>query len=179
MKKTRTGPSVGLSKKNPKHLIEKFLHAGRKLSLLDKEGEGDRITILQSHDQKSISFYKSDIEKVLPRRDGNGEDFLQINFKNGKKILLTDEFVGFPPALHSPINTAKLPKVVTTADLLSVIEAIESSLYGTDQYQESLSDVKLFFDAIAGGAEAVGFNLIGERLWVERLFPKIDTAGAV
>ena len=179
MKKTKTKPSSGFSKEKPKELIAKFLSDDKKLSLLNQKEKGDKITILQNHDQKTISFYESDIEKILPRKDGNGEDFLQVNFKNGKKILLTDEFVGFPPALHSPINTAKLPKVVTTADLLSVIEAIESSLYGTDQYQESLSDVKLFFDAIAGGAEAVGFQLVGERLWVERLFPKIDTAGAV
>ena len=134
-----------------------------------EEDEEEKITIFQNYDKKTLSFYESDIEKVLERKDYNEEAFLQVDFKNGKKILLTNEFVGFSPAVCTEMEAKKLPKVVTTADLLSVIEAIESSLYGTDQYQESLHDIKLFFETIASGAESVGFNLVGERLWVDRL----------
>ena len=174
MKEEKTNPSFPIPKENPKSIIESFLSHSKKLSLIRK-GESEQITLFQNHDKKILSFDESDIEKVLERKDYNGEAFLQVNFKNGKKILLTNEFIGFSPAVCSEINTKKLPKVVTTADLLSVIEAIESSLYGTDQYQESLYDVKLFFEAIASGAESIGFNLTGERLWVERLFPKQTT----
>ena len=174
MKEEKTNPSFPIPKENPKSIIENFLSYSKKLSLI-KRGESGKITLLQNHDKKTLSFDESDIEKVLARKDYNGEAFLQVNFKNGKKILLTNEFIGFSPAACSEINTKKLPKVVTTADLLSVIEAIESSLYGTDQYQESLYDVKLFFEAIASGAESIGFNLTGERLWVEKLFPKQTT----
>ena len=171
MKEEKTNPSFPIPKENPKSIIEDFLSYTSKLSLIKKE-EDERITLFQNYDKKTLSFYESDIKKVLERKDYNGEAFLQVNFKNGKKILLTNEFIGFPPAICSEIDTKKLPKVVTTADLLSVIEAIESSLYGTDQYQESLYDVKLFFEAIASGAESIGFSLTGERLWVERLIPK-------
>ena len=170
MKEEKTNPSFPIPKENPKSLIEEFLSKNAKLSLLKEEGE--KMTLMQSYDKKTLSFYESDIEKVLKRRDHNGESFLQVNFKNGKKVLLTNEFVGFPPAVCSGIPVGRLPKVVTTADLLSVIEAIEGSLYGTDQYQESLYDVKLFFEAIAGGAETAGFSLTGERLWFEKLLPK-------
>ena len=95
--------------------------------------------------------------------------FYKLILKMERKFFLTNDFVGFSPATCEEMKIQNLPKVVTTADLLSVIEAIESSLYGTDQYQESLHDIKLFFETIASGAEAVGFNLVGERLWVDRL----------
>ena len=159
-----------ISENSYRSLIEGFLSEGKKLSLIDKED--GKITLLQSYDKKTISFYEEDVEKILERKDQNGERFLQINFKTGKKILITSEFIGFPPTSYSKEGNKKLPKVVTTADLLSVIEAIESSIYGPDQYQESLYDVRLFFEAIAGGAESAGFSLTGERLWVEKLAPR-------
>lgn len=168
MKEEKTNPSFPIPKENPKDIIEFFLSQTQKLSLI-KEGENAKITLLQNYDKKSLSFCVSDIEKVLERKDYKGETFLQVNFRNGKKILLTNEFIGFSPAVCSEMKTRKLPKVVTTADLLSVIEAVESSLYGTDQYQESLHDIKLFFETIASGAESVGFDLTGERLWLGRL----------
>ena len=171
MKEEKTNPSFPIPKENPKSLIEDFLLNNKKLSLIKQEKE-EKITVFQSYDKKRLSFYESDIEKVLERTDYNGESFLQVNFRNGKKLLLTDKFIGFSPAVCSEIDMEKLPKVVTTVDLLSVIEAIENSLYGTDQYQESLYDVKLFFEAIASGAESIGFNLTGERLWVENMFLK-------
>ena len=171
MKEEKTNPSFPIPKESPKSIIEDFLSKSKKLSLIKREEE-NKITLMQSYDKKTLSFYESDLEKVLERKDHNGETFLQVNFRNGKKVLLTNEFVGFPPALCSGIDADKLPKVVTTADLLSVIEAIEGSIYGTDQYQESLYDVKLFFEAIASGAEAAGFSLTGERLWLEKLLPK-------
>ena len=175
MKEENTNPSFPIPKDNPKSIIEGFLSQNKKLTLI-KHPETNKIILRQDHDKKTLCFYESDIEKIFTRTDYNGENFLQVNFKNSKKILLTDEFVGFPPAVCSGIESKKLPKVVTTADLLSVIEAMESSLYGTDQYQESLHDVRLFFEAIASGAESIGFSLIGERLWVEKLFPKTQAS---
>jgi len=127
------------------------------------------IQITQETDNKSISFLLSDVSDVLKRFDAHHEEFLQINFKTGKKMLLTAKFIGFAPAACNGLDINKLPKVVTTYDLLSVIEALESSLYDKDSYQEQLCEVKLFFEAIACGAESIGFNLTGERLWVEKL----------
>lgn len=132
--------------------------------------QAGEIKIHQKQDKKSISFNKKEVENVLYRMNPNNESFLQVNFSTGKKILLTNHFIGFAPAACEGLDLSKLPKVVTTPDLLSVIEAIESSLYGEDCYEENLEDVKLFFEAMSCGAEAVGFNLTGERLWVERLF---------
>ncbi|MDE0092831.1 MAG: hypothetical protein OXN83_06065 [Oligoflexia bacterium] len=176
MKEENTNPSFPIPKDDVKTIIEAFLSDSSKLSIVSEKGKHNKITLLQSYDKKTLSFCVGDVKKVLERKDYNGQSFLQINFKTGKKILLTYEFIGFPPAIGVGIDICKLPKVVTTADLFSVIEAIESSIYGTDQYQESLPEAKMLFESIAAGAESVGFHLTGERLWVERLYPKPASA---
>ncbi|MBC6415163.1 MAG: hypothetical protein GDA46_02070 [Bdellovibrionales bacterium] len=170
MKQENTNSGVPIFRTSTS-LIESFLSSSKKLVLIKNKKENNQIEILQSHDRKSIFFIAKDIEKVLKREDEKGESFLQVNFKSGKKIILTEEFIGFPPSSCVGLSPHRLPKVVTTADLLSVIDAIESFFYGKDEYQESLHDVQLFFESIASGAEAIGFNLIGERLWVEKMIP--------
>ena len=169
MKEENTNSGCFIPKNNSRSLITSFLSNSNKLCVFEETKPNHRITILQNYDKKTIFFAINDIEKTLERVDEKGEEFLQVNFKNGKKIILTEEFIGFAPAGCVGLPLQKLPKVVTTADLLSVIEAIESSVYDSDQYQESLYDVKLFFESIAGGAESIGFDLTGERLWVEKL----------
>lgn len=156
-----------------KHIkaIKDFSKDSKGLFLMENK-EAETCEVYQNQDKKYISFKKNQIENVLRRKDLNHEDFLQIDFYNGAKILLTSDFVGFAPAHCEGLDSQKLPKVVTTLDLISVIEAIESSLYGQEHYEEKLDDVKLFFEAIATGAEAIGFNLAGERLWVEKLLSR-------
>ena len=176
MKEENTNPSFPIPKDDIKTIVSAFLSNSKKLSILEDEKEYNKITLFQDYDRKKLSFEVEQVQKVLERKDYNGRNFLQVNFKDGKKILLTHEFVGFPPAVGVGIDVYKLPKVVTTADILSVIEAIESSIYGTDQYQESLHEAKMFFESIAAGAESVGFDLTGERLWVEKLIPKTKLA---
>ena len=177
MKEENTNPSFPIPKDDTKTIIEAFLSDSNKLSILEDEKECNKIiTLFQNYDRKKLSFEIERVQKILERKGYDGQNFLQVNFKDGKKILLTHEFVGFPPAVGVGIDVYKLPKVVTTADILSVIEAIESSIYGTDQYQESLYEAKMFFESIAAGAESVGFDLTGERLWVEKLIPKTTLA---
>ena len=156
-------------KKKSLLLMEDFIKNSGGLVFTEDPQTGD-ISIHQKQDKKFISFHKEEMENVLYRINPNKESFLQVNFSGGKRILLTNHYIGFAPAACEGLDPSKLPKVVTTPDLLSVIEAIESSLYGEDRYEEKLEDVKLFFESMSCGAEAVGFNLTGERLWVERLF---------
>lgn len=171
MKEEKTNPGLPLAKSDIRHLVQSFLSKSKKLSLIETKKSEAEFSILQNYDKKKLFISIESVEKVLEREDPNGEIFLQINFKNGKKVILTEEFIGFAPAGCVGLFSGKLPKVVTTADLLNVIDAIEGSVYGTEHYQESLSDVKLFFEAIASGAESIGFDLTGERLWVEKIIP--------
>ena len=177
MKEENTNPGFPIPKDDTKTIIEAFLLNSNKLAVLENKKEyNNTITLFQNYDRKVLSFEIDKVQKVLERKDYNGKTFLQVNFKDGKKILLTQEFIGFSPAVGVGIDVFKLPKVVTTADILSVIEAIESTIYGTEHYQESLYEAKMFFESIAAGAESIGFDLTGERLWVEKLLPKTALA---
>lgn len=166
---------IKTDKKKSIHLIRDFIRKSDGLIFATDLQTGE-IRIHQKQDKKSIAFNREEVESVLYRMNSNNESFLQVNFSAGKKILLTNHYIGFAPAACDGLDPSKLPKVVTTPDLLSVIEAIESSLYGEDCYEEKLEDVKLFFESMSCGAEAVGFDLTGERLWVERLFATFPVA---
>jgi len=79
--------------------------------------------------------------------------FLQVNFLSGKKILLTENLIGFKPVPSRGLDLSKLPKVVTTPDLLSVVEAIEDSISFAVANDE-LDVLKRVFDSVLRGAEA-------------------------
>ena len=151
-------------------LIVKFVSNSSGLNLFKDTEDG--IRIYQKRDNKSLCIRFSDIQDVIKRNDSLEKIFLQINFKNGRKILLTDQLIGFSPLACKGLNLSHLPKIVTTADLASVIEALETYFHTDDEgtvYEEDLSEVKLFFESISCGAESVGFDLVGERLWIEKI----------
>src|SRR6185437_8442215 len=120
------------------------------------------ILILQRVDGKTIRFSSQKIDEVLLRQDSEGHDFLQVNFIDGKKILLTDRLIGFKPAETVGLDLKKLPKVVTTPDLVSVVEAIEESLNGKGAGGEEIDVLRRVFDSVLNGAQAVGFELDNE-----------------
>ena len=148
--------------------IKEFISKSQGLKITHDQASGN-ISVEQKCDKKTIHFNAKDLEEVLEREGADKETFLQVNFFNRKKILLTSKYIGFSPAPCGNLDPSKLPKVVTTPDLFNVIEAIESFLYGEERYEEDFEDVKLFFESISCGAESIGFNLVGERLWVEKL----------
>ena len=85
-----------------------------------------------------------------------------------KKLLLTDTLVGFKPMPLPGLDMRKIPKVVTTPDLIGVIEAIEDSLSSNVSHEEMESLRQLFFSVI-DGAEHVGFNLQQEKMWLNQI----------
>jgi hypothetical protein len=92
-----------------------------------------------------------------------------VNFQSGKKILLTQNLIGFKPAPSRGLDLSKLPKVVTTPDLLSVVEAIEETLSTAPAQPEELEVLRKVFDSVLKGAEAVGFDTTSERVWMQSL----------
>jgi hypothetical protein len=127
------------------------------------------LLISQSTDGKWIAISIADLEEVIPRIDSDGHVFLQINFVSGKKILLTQNLIGFKPMPSHGLDSSKLPKVVTTPDLISVVEAIEDSLTTTPTHADEIDVLKRVFDSVLRGAEAVGFDTTPERLWMQSL----------
>lgn len=123
------------------------------------------LEISQRADEKAIKFEMSQVSDVLSRKDTEGNDFIQINFVNSRKILLTTTLIGFKPAPVQGLDMQKLPKVVTTPDLQSVFDAIEEAMSFRVSTEE-LETLKKVYNSILAGGEMVGFDLIQERQWI-------------
>lgn len=148
-------------------LVKEFVlcTSGLKVDFL----EGGSVTIHQGADSRRLVFKSTEIKDVLHRSDKDGKAFIQVNFVTGGKILLTDSLVGFKPTPQRGLDLDRLPKVVTTPDLLSVFEAIEESLNTDSNIGDEVDTLKKVFHAILEGGEAVGFDLRAERVWLTRL----------
>ncbi len=131
--------------------------------------EAGDIEIYQKADDRKIRFSTQDVNDVLNREDREGKAFVQVNFASGKKILLTDALVGFKPEPRANLDLNRLPKVVTTPDLLSVFEAIEEVINAEITNDEEVEVLKEVYQSILSGGESVGFDLKSERVWISRL----------
>lgn len=146
--------------------ILNFVDASKGLS--GRLSDAGKVQVTQDVDGKSFSFFGYEVAEVLHRNDAEGKGFLQLNFKNGNKVLLTETLVGFKPVETFGLDMNRLPKVVTTPDLLSVFEAIEEAL-GADDIEHEVEILKKVYQAILTGAEKVGFELTFEKKWLARL----------
>lgn len=156
--------------------IEEFIHKSSGLQA-DKVNE-ILIRVFQRADGKQLSFKVQDLEEVIHRVDSDGQAFLQVNFVTGKKILITQNLIGFKPAISAGLDMGRLPKVVTTPDLLSVVDAIEETLELDSSISEELEVLKRVFDSVLRGGEEVGFDLTPERLWLNNLSHLASKASA-
>jgi len=146
--------------------ILNFVERATGLSALVSD-DGD-LQIVQDIDSKIFAFSMEEVTEVLHRQDAESKAFLQINFKNSNKVLLTETLVGFKPSQTLGLDMTKLPKVVTTPDLVSVFDAIEDAM-GSDQIDHEIEILKKVYLAIVSGGEKVGFDLKDERRWLNRL----------
>jgi hypothetical protein len=140
--------------------------------------ENGKVQIQQDLDGKVFSFLATDISEVLPRTDADGKPFIQLNFKSGHKVLFTDTLIGFKPIEIVGLDISRIPKVVTTPDLLSVFEAIEESMGAESGAENEVEILKKVYFSILTGAEQVGFELGFERKWLNRLIASRSKASA-
>jgi len=152
---------------NNKPFIEQiadFIEAESALTLNSVTNAG--LTLTQNIDGKSLEILTSGVDEVLTREDSTGKPFLQVNFIEGTKILITNSLVGFKPALFEGVDHERIPNVVTTPDLLSIVEALSDFDFEED-YEEYRALRRMYY-SILHGAEAVGFEIENERLWVSQ-----------
>lgn len=127
----------------------------------------DLFEVVQLIDSKTLTIKTSNIESVLQRVDTDGQNFLQVNFHGEDKLLLTDQLVGFKPINNYNLDMEKIPKVVTTPDMLSVIEAIEDSFSSQHSHIE-VEVLKKLYLSVLDGAEKIGFDVSKERAWMSQ-----------
>ncbi|MCB0342827.1 MAG: hypothetical protein H6626_14965 [Pseudobdellovibrionaceae bacterium] len=154
---------------NPKTEEQIVHYIEQSTGLMIKDFNQGRVEIQQEADGKTLGFELKSIEEVISRFDSHGEPFLQVNFRSGTKILLTERLVGFKPGQIKGLDPSRLPKVVTTPDLISVVEAIEDHVNHGEGSPEDIDLLKQVFKAVVTGAEAVGFDLSIERAWLDRI----------
>lgn len=127
------------------------------------------VKISQAVDGKEFQFSSAKLDDVLSRLDSEGKEFIQINFADGNKVLFTETLVGFKPTETFGLDMAKIPKVVTTPDLLSVFEAIEDTMSSDLGSEHEVEILKKVYQSILQGGELAGFDLKSERDWLSRL----------
>ena len=158
---------------DPRQTIVEFVEKASGLSLANNDTM--TIELIQKSDTKSLRIELREVKEVLTRRDTDNSTFLQVNFSSGRKILLTDSFIGFKPVTLDGLDMSKIPRVVTTPDLMSVFEAIEDSMSSENEANDLDTLRKIFFAILIGG-ESVGFDLGRERTWVTYLAGKKASA---
>jgi hypothetical protein len=124
---------------------------------------GYRLRLYQLVDKKELELNISDVNEVIHRKDSEDSSFLQLNFLDGRKILITDQLIGFKPHEVSHLDMKKIPRVVTTPDLLNVIDAIEESIECSNIRKNETEMLKRVYIAILKGAESIGFNTVSEK----------------
>lgn len=148
------------------HILNFVEYSSGLTSQLYDTGE---VTIQQSVDGKLFRFRSIEVTEVLDRTDSDGKAFIQINFQSGNKVLFTDTLVGFKPRETIGLDMNKIPRVVTTPDLISVFEAIEDSIGSEATPDTEIEILKKVFQAILLGGEGAGFDLSFEKRWLASL----------
>ena len=144
--------------------------------------ESSILKISQRIDGHTLFLDAGRLQDILMRTDADGRSFVQVNFQDTLKILITERLIGFKPIVRRAVAaagtavtpsataaSAKLPRVVTTPDLMSVLEALEDAVESADR---DLTVLRELFDSIVCGAERVGFDVNREKAW---LLPYLGT----
>ena len=167
---------MNISSLHQEKLIENIAHfIGKTSGLSINWCDEISINISQLSDNKSLPIRVQNLNDVILRKDSKRRDFIQIDFANGSKVLLTQQLIGFKPYPIHGLDMREVPKVVTTTDLYKVFQAIEETLAldGSDIEINLLSQI---FRSILKGGEMVGFDLKKEKACFHRLFYFTATA---
>ncbi len=154
--------------------IADFIESSAGLEVSASKGQNistsqmEDIKVKQKVDGKVLSLTTTFIEEIISRVDTDGLHFLQVNFQDGRKLLLTQNLIGFKPSTLMGLDMKRLPKVVTTPDLISVLEAIEEAM-DMESHPLEVEVLKRVFSSVLEGGEAIGFDLTQERAWLDRI----------
>jgi len=165
--------------KKPAVMLEEIVRYVEKSSGLSvTKLEPEEVCIHQRIDGKNFQFTMNKLAEVLERADADGKPFIQVNFTSGSKVLFTDTLVGFKPRETLGLDMSKIPRVVTTPDLMSVLTAIEDGMSSENIAEFEVDVLKRVYSAIIQGGEMAGFDLSAEKTWLSRILPSKLKASA-
>ncbi len=155
--------------KTGSYSLLQFINEVEVLRGLKFEIRSNLVIIYQLFDGKQLEISKDQILNLIKRSHEKNALFFQINYRDGRKILLTENLIGFKPAAIENLDMMRIPKVVTTPDLKSVIDAIEDECdIGNKGNAKYLELVKVY-KSIEKGAENIGINTNNEKLMLSKI----------
>ena len=154
-----------LSKNQQKKLIIEAIKEASGIKLEEYSEEG--FLLCQVKDGKFYELFLNDVVEVF--RSKTGEKATQVNLKEGRKILLTSDWIGFPPYTFSPVLEELTAKVVTTFDLKTLIDCMESKLQKATSSEHELHLLDGLFFSVLKGGEQVGFDCSKERRYFKKI----------
>lgn len=156
-------------------IIIQFVNTASGLTLLS--ANTNEIKIRQNIDGKVLAISCHFIEGIIERSDADNNHFLQVNLDSGRKLLLTEKLIGFKPCDNYGLNMDHLPKVVTTPDLVGVLEALEDS-FSNQEVTDEIESLRRLYFSVLDGAERIGFDLTSEKQWIQQLHSPTTKASA-
>ncbi len=161
--------ALNISHLHQEKLIEKITHFVKKSSGLTTNASNEfSIQIQQLADGKSLPIHIYNLHNVILRKDSQNRNFIQVDFVNGYKILITQLLIGFKPYPIDNLDMKEVPNVVTTPDLHKVFQTLEEAI-ALDENHIEVEILNKIFRSILKGGQNVGFDLKNERAWFHRL----------
>ena len=156
-----------IGKKDYISVIVDYIKSTKGLSL--QKVDDVCLEIVQKQDLKVLTLKTETIKEVIFRYNKDYNNFLQVNFKNEGKILITDKLIGFPPKKIIDLEGIKLPKVISTLDMLSFFEMTEEYIQSDNCSVIQVVALKKVCDLILESALDVGFNVVADKTWFHQI----------
>lgn len=115
------------------------------------------IVIEQIEDKSFLKIFFHHISHISFSSEKQNGHYIQVNFTNHTKCILTNHLIGFAPVKSLLLDKNALPEVVSSMDLLNIIEAFESNLRNSGEAENFLF-LNQVYHAVLNGGKQVGIE---------------------
>ncbi|MBE8221821.1 MAG: hypothetical protein HAW60_03740 [Bdellovibrionales bacterium] len=144
--------SEKITEKNPaenKNILLNFVSKADGLNI--KQQTSDYVIIEQNEDRSFLKVFFNNISCITFSKKEQGECYIQLNFINNTKCILTNGLIGFAPIKSILLDKNSLPEIVSSIDLLNIIEAFEDSLRNSGESEDFLFLSQVYHSVLNGG----------------------------
>lgn len=138
-----------------KSILLNFINKAKGLRI--KKQDKNIIVIEQLEDKSCLKIFFHNIHYISFAKDSVNGQYMQIDFTNKTKCILTDNLIGFAPVKSLLLNKNALPEVVSSIDLLNIIEAFEAHLRNSGVAEEFLF-LNQVYHAVVNGGKQIGIE---------------------
>lgn len=132
-----------------KNILLNFIKKATGLRL--KQQSNNYIIIEQLEDKSFLKIFFHHISYISCSKEKQGDHYIQLDFTNNTKCILTNNLIGFAPIKSLLLKKNCLPEVVSSMDLLNIIEAFESNLRNSGEPEDFLFLSQVYYAVLNGG----------------------------